>query len=134
MKIYTGLTKFMVSADRVLELCPMNHDSWFMVLRLFLLLTFGLSSCSTVQITNTNAFRYGHQFVTGDIPRVSRYLTEKITGLSGSDGSFWNADAGSLEFVSQSANAVYKFTSDSEVRFLRLVHHELRDHAFLASQ
>ena len=47
--------------------------------------------------------------------------------------AFWNADAGSLEFVSQSANAVYKFSSDGEVRFLRLVHHELRDHAFLAA-
>ncbi len=47
--------------------------------------------------------------------------------------AFWNADAGSLEFVSQSANAVYKFSSDGEVRFLRLVAHELRDHEFLAA-
>jgi Ser/Thr protein kinase RdoA (MazF antagonist) len=47
--------------------------------------------------------------------------------------AFWNADAGSLEFVSQSANAVYKFLSNGEVRFLRLVHHGLRDHAFLAA-
>jgi Ser/Thr protein kinase RdoA (MazF antagonist) len=47
--------------------------------------------------------------------------------------AFWNADAGSLEFVSQSANAVYKFSSNGEVRFLRLVHHELREHAFLAA-
>ena len=47
--------------------------------------------------------------------------------------AFWNADAGSLEFVSISANAVYKFSSQGEVRFLRLVHHELRDHEFLAA-
>jgi Ser/Thr protein kinase RdoA (MazF antagonist) len=47
--------------------------------------------------------------------------------------AFWNADAGSLEFVSQSANAVYKFSSNGEVRFVRLVHHELREHAFLAA-
>ena len=47
--------------------------------------------------------------------------------------AFWNADVGFLEFVSQSANTVYKFSSDGEVRFLRLVHHELRDHAFLAA-
>jgi Ser/Thr protein kinase RdoA (MazF antagonist) len=47
--------------------------------------------------------------------------------------AFWNADVGSLEFVSQSANAVYKFSVNGEVRFLRLVHHELRDHAFLAA-
>jgi Ser/Thr protein kinase RdoA (MazF antagonist) len=47
--------------------------------------------------------------------------------------AFWNADDGSLEFVSQSANAVYKFSSNGDVRFLRLVHHELREHAFLAA-
>ena len=47
--------------------------------------------------------------------------------------AFWNADAGSLEFVSQSANAVYKFSSDGEICFLRLVAHELRDHEFLAA-
>ena len=47
--------------------------------------------------------------------------------------AFWNADTGSLELVSVSANAVYKFSSDGEVRFLRLVHHGLRDHAFLAA-
>jgi Ser/Thr protein kinase RdoA (MazF antagonist) len=47
--------------------------------------------------------------------------------------AFWNADAGSLEFVSVSANAVYKFSSNGEIRFLRLVHHELRDHEFLAA-
>jgi Ser/Thr protein kinase RdoA (MazF antagonist) len=47
--------------------------------------------------------------------------------------AFWNADVGSLEFVSQSANAVYKFSSNGEVRFLRLVHHELRNHEFLAA-
>jgi Ser/Thr protein kinase RdoA (MazF antagonist) len=47
--------------------------------------------------------------------------------------AFWNADVGSLEFVSQSANAVYKFSSNGEVRFLRLVPHELREHAFLAA-
>jgi Ser/Thr protein kinase RdoA (MazF antagonist) len=47
--------------------------------------------------------------------------------------AFWNADADSLEFVSQSANAVYKFSSNGEVRFLRLAHHELREHAFLAA-
>jgi Ser/Thr protein kinase RdoA (MazF antagonist) len=47
--------------------------------------------------------------------------------------AFWNADVGSLEFVSQSANAVYKFTTRGEPMFLRLVHHELREHAFLAA-
>jgi Ser/Thr protein kinase RdoA (MazF antagonist) len=47
--------------------------------------------------------------------------------------AFWNADVGSLEFVSISANAVYKFLVNGEVRFLRLVHHELREHAFLAA-
>jgi Ser/Thr protein kinase RdoA (MazF antagonist) len=47
--------------------------------------------------------------------------------------AFWNADAGSLEFVSVSANAVYKFTTRGEPMFLRLVHHELRDHEFLAA-
>jgi amicoumacin kinase len=47
--------------------------------------------------------------------------------------AFWNADLGSLEFVSISANIVYKFSSNGEVRFLRLVAHELRDHEFLAA-
>jgi Ser/Thr protein kinase RdoA (MazF antagonist) len=47
--------------------------------------------------------------------------------------AFWNADVGSLEFVSISANAVYKFLVNGEVRFLRLVHHELRSHEFLAA-
>jgi hypothetical protein len=63
-----------------------------MVFRLLLLLTLGLTSCANVQTTSNNAFRYGHQFVTGDIPRISRFLTEKIRNLTRNDGSFWNAD------------------------------------------
>ena len=63
-----------------------------MMLRLLLLGVLALTSCNTVQSTGGNAFRYGHKFVMGDIPRVSRFLTDKIKGMMRSDGSFWNAD------------------------------------------
>jgi len=80
--------------------------------RLFLLLALGLTGCSTVQTTSTNAFRYGHKFVTGDIPRVSRFLTDKIKGLRRSDGSFWNADEVQGKpsiFISLGEQMVYLF-------------------------
>lgn len=80
--------------------------------RLFLLLALGLTGCSTVQTTSTNAFRYGHKFVTGDIPRVSRFLTDKIMGLRRSDGSFWNADEVQGKpsiFISLGEQMVYLF-------------------------
>jgi Ser/Thr protein kinase RdoA (MazF antagonist) len=47
--------------------------------------------------------------------------------------ALWNADPGSLEFVSQSANAVYRFTAQGQTNYLRLVHRDLRDQEFLAT-
>ncbi len=47
--------------------------------------------------------------------------------------ALWDADAGSLEFVSQSANAVYRFTVKGHTNYLRLVHRDLRDQEFLAA-
>jgi Ser/Thr protein kinase RdoA (MazF antagonist) len=47
--------------------------------------------------------------------------------------ALWGVDAGSLEFVSRSANAVYRFRTQGQVRYLRLVHRDLRDEAFLAA-
>jgi len=63
-----------------------------MMLRLLFLGMLALTSCQTVQTTGGNAFRYGHKFVTGDIPRVSRFLTDKVRKMMRSDGSFWYAD------------------------------------------
>lgn len=45
----------------------------------------------------------------------------------------WDADPGSLEFVSRSANAVYRFTTRGQTNYLRLVHRDLRDFQFLAA-
>ena len=47
--------------------------------------------------------------------------------------ALWEADPGSLEFVSRSANAVYRFTSRGQTNYLRLVHRDLRDQEFLAA-
>jgi Ser/Thr protein kinase RdoA (MazF antagonist) len=47
--------------------------------------------------------------------------------------ALWDADPGSLEFVSQSANAVYRFTANGRTNYLRLVHRDLRDQEFLAA-
>jgi Ser/Thr protein kinase RdoA (MazF antagonist) len=47
--------------------------------------------------------------------------------------ALWNADPDSLEFVSQSANAVYRFTARGPTNYLRLVHRDLRDQEFLAA-
>ena len=63
-------------------------------LRLLLLLPFVLclTQCQNGQSPGGTAFRYGHKFVTGDIPRVSRYLTDRVKNLMGrNDGSFWEA-------------------------------------------
>jgi Ser/Thr protein kinase RdoA (MazF antagonist) len=46
--------------------------------------------------------------------------------------ALWNADPGSLEFVSRSANAVYRFTARGRTHYLRLVRRDLRDREFLA--
>lgn len=75
-----------------LELRRSHREQSPMISRLLLLCVLALSSCNTVQQTGGNAFRYGHKFVTGDIPRVTRFLTGKIKGLIRSDGSFWYAD------------------------------------------
>jgi Ser/Thr protein kinase RdoA (MazF antagonist) len=50
-----------------------------------------------------------------------------------SAAALWNADPGSLAFVSQSANAVYRFTAHGQTHYLRLVHRDLRDQEFLAA-
>ncbi len=50
-----------------------------------------------------------------------------------SAAALWNADPGSLAFVSQSANAVYRFTAHGQTNYLRLVHRDLRDQEFLAA-
>jgi Ser/Thr protein kinase RdoA (MazF antagonist) len=47
--------------------------------------------------------------------------------------ALWDADPGSLGFVSQSANAVYRFTARGQMHYLRLVHRALRDQEFLAA-
>ncbi len=47
--------------------------------------------------------------------------------------ALWDADPGSLEFVSKSANAVYRFTAKGHTNYLRLVHRDLRDQEFLAA-
>ncbi len=60
--------------------------------RLILLWVLTLVGCNTRQTSSNTAFNYGHRFVTGDIPRVSRFLTDKIKGLTRNDGSFWIAD------------------------------------------
>lgn len=65
-------------------------------LRLLLLLALGFASCTTVQTTGNNAFRYGRKFVTSDIPRASRFMwghaRRLFQGGGGSDGSFWYAE------------------------------------------
>ncbi|MFN0075328.1 MAG: L,D-transpeptidase [Prosthecobacter sp.] len=59
----------------------------------FLLLAVLLSSCTTVQTTSTNAFRYGRKLVTSDIPQASRRMWGRVSSLFGpGDGSFWYAD------------------------------------------
>lgn len=47
--------------------------------------------------------------------------------------ALWDADEGSMTFVSSSANVVYRFTVRGESRFARFVHHDLRDEEFLAA-
>ncbi len=61
-------------------------------LLLLLPLVLCLTQCQHGQNAGSTAFRYGHKFVTGDIPRVSRYLTERVKRLMRNDGSFWEAD------------------------------------------
>ncbi len=59
------------------------------------LILLGLVSCTTVQRTGDNAFRYGRKFVTSDIPRASRFMWGHVSGLFRGgvyDGSFWYAD------------------------------------------
>jgi hypothetical protein len=52
-----------------------------------------VSSCTTVKTTGNTAFRYGRQFVTSDVPRVSRSVWHGVTGwFKTDDGSFWYAD------------------------------------------
>lgn len=64
-----------------------------MPLRLLLLLTLGLVSCTTVRTTGENAFRYSRQFVTRDLPQASRSAWNSVKGLfRENDGSFWDAD------------------------------------------
>ena len=59
----------------------------------FLVLAFLLSSCTTVQTTSANAFRYSRKFVTNDVPQASRRMWERVSGLfRKGDGSFWYAD------------------------------------------
>ncbi len=54
-------------------------------------------------------------------------------GTAARAAALWEADPGSLEFVSRSANAVYRFTSRRQTNYLRLVHRDLRDSEFLAA-
>lgn len=64
-----------------------------MLLRLLLLLVLGLVSCTTVKNTGNTAFRYGHRFVTGEIPRASRFVWNGVSGwFRPNDGGFWYAD------------------------------------------
>ena len=59
----------------------------------FLVLAVLLSSCTTVQTTGANAFRYSRKFVTNDVPQASRRMWERVSGLfRKGDGSFWYAD------------------------------------------
>lgn len=64
-----------------------------MALRLLLVFALGLVSCTAVKNTSANAFRFSRKFVTGDIPRASRFVWGHVSGLfKGGDGSFWYAD------------------------------------------
>lgn len=57
------------------------------------LLALNLVSCTAVQNTGNNAFRFGSRFVTQEIPRASRFVWKGVTGVfRGGDGSFWYAD------------------------------------------
>jgi len=63
-----------------------------MVLR-FLFFALFLSSCTAVQNTSTNAFRYSRHFVTTQIPMAARGMSKRVTGLfRRGDDSFWYAD------------------------------------------
>jgi len=63
-----------------------------MILRALLLITLAFTDCTTVKTASTTTFRYGHHFVTGQIPQAARFLTGKVKRLIRRDGSFWNAD------------------------------------------
>ena len=54
-------------------------------------------------------------------------------GTAEQAAALWNADAGSLEMVGTSANAVFRFATDKQIRYLRLTHQALRDHEFVAA-
>lgn len=57
-----------------------------------LVLLFLLTGCTSVQTTGTTAFRYGQKWVTRDIPRVTRQMSDRVRRLFRNDGSFWQAD------------------------------------------
>ncbi len=64
-----------------------------MSLRLLLLFSLGLVSCTTVKTTSNNAFHYSRRFVTTEIPRASKFVWKGVTGIfRKNDGSFWDAD------------------------------------------
>jgi len=53
-----------------------------------------LAQCTTMQTAGNNSFRFARRVVTGDIPRVTRFVTGRVKRLLrlDQDGSFWHAD------------------------------------------
>ena len=64
-----------------------------MVFRMFLAASLLLSSCTAVTTVSSGGFRWGRNFVTGEIPRATRAVAGGIGRLfGGGDDSFWYAD------------------------------------------
>ena len=77
----------------------MHRGSIFFVFWFPLILA--LANCNTLQRAGTNTqragtegFRFAHRVVTGDIPRVTRFVSQHFMNLffQDPDGSFWLAD------------------------------------------